>query len=398
MLSADIYKTRRQKVSRNLHAAPVFITAFEAMQQTNDASAPFIQESSFFWLTGIVEPGWQLVIEAHKSTLIAPAKTEIQRIFDGGMSADEAKYISGVEEVILGDQLDAFLKDIAKTHKTAYTIFKHPHSRYFDFVLNPAIKKLKTQLTRNFDEVEDCRIELARLKAIKSSEEIDAIKQAIAISIEGFEKMKNNLQAYRYEYEAEAELSYVFRAKGSEGHAYQPIVATGKNACTLHYIENNALLPAKGLLLVDAGARVNGYAADITRTYAIGTPSAREIAVHTEVEKAHKEIIQLIKPELSFKDYHNKSDAIMKQALTNLDLLNEEDDFRRYFPHAVSHGLGIDVHDSLGGYETFQPGMVLTVEPGIYIPEEGIGIRIEDDILVTETGYENLSVNLPTSL
>ena len=147
-----------------------------------------------------------------------------------------------------------------------------------------------------------------------------------------------------------------------------------------------------------AGARVGGYAADITRTYAIGTPSQREKDVHAEVEKAHRAIIDLIKPGASIKQYSASVDEIMKQALQNLNLFNTPDDYRRYFPHAVSHGLGIDVHDSLGGFETFLPGMVLTVEPGVYIPEEGIGVRIEDDILVTEDGNRNLSAALPTSL
>jgi len=143
---------------------------------------------------------------------------------------------------------------------------------------------------------------------------------------------------------------------------------------------------------------VGGYAADITRTYAIGTPSRREKDVHAEVEQAHQAIIDLIKPETSVKEYMAAVDDIMKQALRNLNLLKTPDDFRRYFPHAISHGLGIDVHDSLGGFKAFQPGMVLTVEPGIYIPEEGIGVRIEDDILVTKDGNKNLSAALPTSL
>lgn len=398
MISAHTYKQRRKNVSQSVQYAPVFVAAFEAMQQTNDAFAPFIQESNFFWLTGIHEPGWQLIILKDTATLVAPGKSDIQRIFDGGMSADYAKEVSGVDEVIMGDELNLFLKEISKNSKVAYTIFKHPHSSYFDFVLNPAGQKLKTRLKKSFKEVKDCRVEIARLKAIKSDEEIEAIKKAIDISIVGFEKVKNNISKLNYEYEAEAELSYAFRASGSEGHAYQPIVATGKNACTLHYIENNDTLPKDGLLLIDAGAKVSGYAADITRTFAIGEPSEREKAVHTEVEKAHQAIIQLIKPGFSFKKYHLESDKIMMRALNTLGLLKDETDFRKYFPHAVSHGLGIDVHDSLGGYEAFQPGMVLTVEPGIYIPEEAIGVRIEDDILVTETGNENLSAKLTTSL
>lgn len=398
MISAENYKQRRQKVCQQLGNTPIVIAAFEAMQQTNDAAGPFIQDSNFFWLTGIKEPGWQLIIQPNKSTLVAHSKTEIQRIFDGGMSADEAKAISGVDVVVFGNEYNNVLAEIAKEHQEVYTIFKHPHSTYFDFVLNPASQKLKKRLKQHFTLVKDCRTEIAKLRAIKTADEIKAIKQAIAVSIDGFEDVRSKLHIMQYEYQVEAELSRSFRYVGSEGHAYQPIVAVGKNACTLHYIDNNHVLPKNGLILIDAGARVDGYAADITRTYAVGNPSEREKKVHFEVEKAQKAIIDLIKPGVSLKEYSHKVDKIMKHALHNLNLLKTQADYRKYFPHSISHGLGIDVHDSLGGYETFQPGMVLTVEPGIYITEEGIGVRIEDDILVTDDGNENLSAALATSL
>jgi Xaa-Pro aminopeptidase len=349
-------------------------------------------------LTGIAEPNWQLVLLGEKSVLVRPSKSDVHLIFDGGMGADEALLISGADEVIYEDGLKILFKKMANKHSTVHTILRHPYSDDYDFVLNPALKKLHAQLQQYFSEVIDCRKELSKLKAIKSFEEIELIQHAINISIDGFNKVCETLVASRYEYEVEATLSYTFRSAGSEGHAYAPIVGAGKNACTLHYIANNDPLPINGMLLIDAGARVGGYAADITRTYAVGSPSRREKDVHAEVERAHKAIISLIKPETSVKDYTTKVDDIMKQALQNLNLLNTPDDYRRYFPHAVSHGLGIDVHDSLGGFETFQPGMVLTVEPGIYIPEEGIGVRIEDDILVTIDGNRNLSAALSTSL
>jgi Xaa-Pro aminopeptidase len=397
MISAETYKQRRNKLSRVLNNEPIVISAFNAMQQTNDSSAPFVQESNFFWLTGITEPDWQLFILDEKSWLVSPTKTDMQQIFDGGMSDGEVKRISG-STVISADEFRKLLQETAKKHETVCTILKHPHSNYFDFVLNPASQKLQKQLKAVFTEVQDCRQALAKLKAIKSPEEIELIQRAIDISIDGFNKVRQAIPKTEYEYEVEATLSYAFRSAGADGHAYEPIAGTGKNACTLHYIENNDPLPTNGMILIDAGARVKGYAADITRTYAIGVPSAREKAVHKAVEQAHKAVIQLIKPGLSFEDYHNQVDEIMKQALKNLELLKKETDYRKYFPHAISHGLGIDVHDSLGGFEVFQPGMVLTVEPGIYIPEEGIGVRIEDDILVTENGHRNLSAALSTSL
>lgn len=153
-------------------------------------------------------------------------------------------------------------------------------------------------------------------------------------------------------------------------------------------------------MLLDIGARVGGYAADITRTYAIGKPTKRQAQVHAAVAEAQAQIIALIEPLIGIEEYHRQVDVIMKRALMSLGLIaNEQDDkYRTYFPHAISHGLGIDVHDALGRPNHLREGTVLTVEPGIYIPEEGIGVRIEDDILVTAKGKRNLSAKLPVDI
>jgi Xaa-Pro aminopeptidase len=154
------------------------------------------------------------------------------------------------------------------------------------------------------------------------------------------------------------------------------------------------------MVLIDIGARVNGYAADITRTFAV-KPTKRQTQVHAAVERAHKKIISLLKPGLMLQDYIKAVDDIMKTEMIGLGLIenmNDNETYRRYFPHAIGHGLGVDVHDSLGSSRKLQEGMVLTVEPGIYIPAEGIGVRIEDDILITSTGHKNLSGSLSTDL
>jgi Xaa-Pro aminopeptidase len=153
--------------------------------------------------------------------------------------------------------------------------------------------------------------------------------------------------------------------------------------------------------LLDIGARAGGYAADITRTYAYGEPTKRQIEVHAAVRDAQQQIIQLIQPNVTVEQYQREVDTIMADALLRIGLMSNRDDtenYHKYFPHAISHGLGVDVHDSLGSPKYLLPGMVLTVEPGIYIPEEGIGVRIEDDILVTSSGNENMSRRLSTDL
>jgi len=395
-MNSTLYTQRRLALQQTLYV----FTAHDAVQSRADASFPFVQDATFLYLTGIDEPRWQLIVDAkdNHSYLVAPTIDATHQLFDGGLPVEEARRISGVDTVLSLVEAETLLENLALEHDTVSTSFEHPDAAYYDFVSNPAQARLLGELEKTFKTVADCRKELAAARAIKSPEEIAAIKKAIEISIEGFKKVHDELKTTTYEYEIEATLSDVFRRSGSGGHAYTPIVAGGKNACTLHYDKNNDRLPENGFVLIDAGTQVDGYAADITRTYAVGTSSKRQQQVHEQVVKTHTAIIELIKPGLTFKDYHASVDVIMKQALENLKLLKKPEDYRTYFPHAISHGLGIDVHDSLGGFESFQPGMVLTVEPGIYIPEEGIGVRIEDDILVTKDGYENLSAALPIAL
>ena len=370
------------------------------MQRGNDATFRFEQEANFWYLTGIEAPDWWVIIDGKlgKSYLVAPEVDAIHDIFDGSISYNNAKKISGVDDVISEKEAIVLLKDLSKKYDTVYTLGKDPSAEHYDFVVNPSQENMQKRLQKIFNNVEDCRLDLAKLRAIKQPEEIEYMEKAISLTVDAFNQVKKKLPQLKYEYEVEAEFSYIFRKNGSKGHAYDPIVASAKNACTLHYSDNNSLLKPGSLLLIDIGARISGYAADITRTYSIGTPTDCQIEVHKAVEKAHNRIVSLLRPGLLVSEYQDNVDEIMKSTLEDLGLLKKPDDYRRYFPHAISHGLGIDVHDLLGRPERFLPGMVITVEPGIYIPEEAIGVRIEDDILITEDGYRNLSKSLSTGL
>jgi Xaa-Pro aminopeptidase len=263
---------------------------------------------------------------------------------------------------------------------------------------NPAQRELSAFLKHRFNSVQSCERHIYTLRAIKQPEEIECIKKAIKVTIDAFNQMRGEASKYKYEYEAEARLSYDFRRHGTSGHAYAPIVGDEHNACTLHYVANNDKLKKRSLLLVDAGASYNHYAADITRTYAIGEPTARQKAVHAAVKKVQTTCIKAIQPGLSLGEFQSIAERATRAALEELGLYEDEDSVSRYFPHAIGHGLGLDVHDHFGTYDSLQPGMVVTVEPGIYIHEEGIGVRIEDDILVTEDGCINLSRALSTDL
>lgn len=399
-MKTAFFKGNRERLAQACPGELVVLTAYTQTQQSGDAAAKFEQEANFWWLTGIDQPDWRLILDtkAHKSWLVAPAVDDIHVIFDGGLAPDVAVDQSGVDGVLGQSEAQAKLDAYARQGVVVATVGRDPHAGHYNFALNPAPIKLHRALARLFTEVYDIRPVLAKLRAVKQPEELSAMQSAIDLTIDAFTDVRQRLESFQYEYEVEAEFSYYFRRHGAAGHAYAPIVAAGEHACTLHYDTNGGDMAAHDLLLLDIGARHEGYAADITRTYSLGVPTARQVAIHAAVQQAQQRIIELITPGVSVKQYLQAADENMKQALTSLGLLDSPTAFRRYFPHAVSHGLGVDVHDSLGAPDVFVPGMVLTVEPGIYIPEEAIGVRIEDDILVTDTGNRNLSGRLSTDL
>ena len=401
-MTSEFYARNRVLLAKSLQGAVYVLTGYTAMQLTHDQAGPFVQEANFWYLTGIEQPDWLVIVDGStgEEWLVKPQIDEMHEVFDGSLGAARATEISGIKKVVAHDEGVALLRKLAKKHSIVYTVENSPYSDRFNFSLNPAISANKKMLERTFPSVVDCQKELAKLRAIKQPEEIKAIQKAINLTIDAFGRVKQTLGSAKYEYDIEAEFTYHFKRNGGANHAYDPIIATGKNACTLHYINNKSKLLARQFVLMDVGARVDGYAADITRTYIKGEPTKRQKEVHQAVEAAHHGIISLLEPELPVEEYMRGVDTRMKKALKDLGLLKDENDtetYRNYFPHAVSHGLGVDVHDSLGGARFFEAGMVLTVEPGIYIPEEGIGIRIEDDILITQTGHRNMSAKLSTS-
>lgn len=399
-MKPDFFKHNRQKLTLALGGQLVILSAYGRLQRSNDAAHAFTQEANFWYLTGIEEPDWMVIIDGSqdKSWLVMPQISDVHMTFDGGLDAARAKEISGVDKVISKDESLKLLRILAKKHSLVCTLDTPTHAEHFNFSLNPSILHAKHMLERQFAGVQDIQKDLAKLRAIKQPEEVAMIQKAINATISGFTYVRSNLHSYKNENQIDADISWRIRKSGAKGHAYDPIIAAGKNACTLHYSHNHDKIASRQLVLMDVGASYGGYAADITRTYIKGQPTKRQIAVHGAVESAHKQIIALISPSVSIEEYQRSVDSIMQGAVESLGLGKSEGTLRKYFPHSVSHGLGIDVHDSLGAPKYFAENMVLTVEPGIYIPEEGIGVRIEDDILVTAKGNKNLSGALSTGL
>ena len=393
----SFHENNRQKLVEICNGGMFVFSGYDAMQLSGDMEAVFLQEGSFWWLSGIEEPGWKIIFgNGMKTTLFRPESSDVQITFDGSLSDDEARALSGASSVLPMSEFEHELRQHRRVHPRVNTARPGDQGH---FVHNPAPLDTVRLLDRIFANVDDCSNMVHELRAIKQPEEIERIRKAVNLTIDAFRHVKDTIDAHKSENAVEAEFTYLFRQNNAH-HAYHPIVAAGGHACTLHYGKNNATFTKKQGILIDIGARYKGYSADITRTYC-ASPTKRFLAVHQAVEKAHFRCIALLKPDVLVAEYIASVDEIMKDALEEVGLLPDRSDteaYRRYFPHSISHGLGIDTHDSLGRPRYFRPGMVLTVEPGIYIPEENIGVRIEDDILITSDGNENLSGALSTKL
>lgn len=402
-LDASFFAHNRELAMEKLEGGFLVAAGYTGMQRGNDCEFRFEQESNFWYLTGVEFPDWWLIMDAKrgKAWLVEPEIDEMHRLFQESLAVSDAKKISGISDVITQNQAMTMLRAAARSHQLVYTVGHSSYVEYFNFTLNPAIQNMNKMLERTFAKVQDFRPTLAKIRAIKQPIEIEKMQAAIDATAVAFQEVKEKFQNYKHEYEIEADFNYAFRATGGDGHAFDPIVASGANATVAHYFTNNSALKKGSLVMMDIGVRLDGYCSDITRTYAFGKPTKRQLAVHRVVQSAQEQIIALLRPGLLIEEYHKKSDIIFKQEMVELKLIQSMDDdeaYRRYFPYSLSHGLGVDVHDSLGRPKEFQPGMVLTVEPGIHIGSEGIGVRIEDDILITETGHKNLSAKLSTDV
>ncbi|MEM6807003.1 MAG: M24B family metallopeptidase [Bacteroidota bacterium] len=246
---------------------------------------------------------------------------------------------------------------------------------------------------------------LQDLRCIKSDIEVAVMQRACNITEKGFRRVLEFVKPGILEYEVEAEYIHEFVRNGSKGFGYSPIIGGGANSCALHYLENNQVLKDGEILLMDVGAEYGNYNSDMTRTIPVnGRFTARQKAVYEAVLRVKKAATSLLVPGGKIPDYHKEVGKLMEKELVDLGLLSLDDlkkeskerpAYKKYFMHGTSHHLGLDVHDVASVYKKFEPGMVFTVEPGIYIEEESIGIRLEDDIVITQEGQMNLMKNIP---
>ena len=404
--SSEFFAGNRQRLKELFTGtAPIVVSANGLLQRGNDSTYKFAQDANFWYLTGIDEPDILLVMDRDKEYLIVPERSASRQAFDGVVEAEPLSRRSGIQAVLDDKEGWELLGSRLKKVKHAATLAVPPlYVEQYGMYTNPARATLIDKIKIHNAEIEllDINQHLARLRMIKQPEELLAIQEAIDITTATIKQATTSakLNKYTHEYQIESELSRGFRNRGATGHAFEPIVAGGERACTLHNVANNGELSADELVLIDTGADVEHYAADITRTMSTGNPSRRQLAVHAAVVEAQNFALSLLRPGVVLKDYEQQIEHFIGEKMRELGLIKSitHEEVRRFYPHSTSHFLGLNVHD-VGDYDRpLEPGVVITVEPGIYIHEESIGIRIEDDILITETGNKVLSKKLPRSL
>lgn len=374
----------------------IILSANASLQQSADLAFPFRQDSNFWYLTGINEPDLIIVIDTKKATttLLLPEQNDYQIEWDGAIEVVSYQEKSGITSFESQATLKKILKEAKKAGLSMCSLQPAADRvEPYGFYANPARKQLYTLLKEyGVSEPGDIRLELARLRQIKQKPELEAIKTAIHATASTLKDIKMRLETFRTEKDLERAITAGFYASGADGHAYEPIVASGKNASIIHYNKNNQPLHSKQLVLLDVGAQVDWYAADISRSWAVGKPTKRQQEIWSAVIELQEEAFSRLKPGVLLREYQEEMETRAAKMLVRLGKSP------RQFPHGFSHFLGLDVHDAGEYAAPLETGSVLTVEPGFYFPDEGIGVRVEDNILITENGHINLSAKIPKLL
>lgn len=412
-INNDLFVQNRKRLAERMKPRSVAIVHANDIMPTNaDGTMPFVQNSNLFYLTGVDQEESIVLIapdfpdEKMREILFVRETNEEIAVWEGHkLTKEEAVQTSGIKNI----------KWTQEFEKLFYTILAECDHIYLDS--NEHIRNASEVETRNARFVKWCmdRYPLYQyerlfpivtdLRCVKSQIEIDILQHACDITEKGFRRILNFVKPGVMEYEIEAEYLHEFVRNRSKGFAYTPIIGGGGNSCVLHYIENNRKLNDGDVLLMDVGAEYSNYNADMTRTIPIGGKfTDRQRAVYDAVLRVKNAATDLLTPGNRIPEYHAAVGKLMEKELVDLGLISVDDiknenpewpAYKKYFMHGTSHHIGIDVHDVASIYKVFEPGMVYTVEPGIYIPEEGIGIRLEDDIVITEDGHLNLMKKIP---
>jgi Xaa-Pro aminopeptidase len=424
-----VYRERRdallKKMREHAGGGVALVPTAPEVARNRDSLFPFRHDSYFYYLSGFPEPEAVVALVAgpdgDRHVLFCRDKSEEREIWDGfRYGPDAAKEIFGFDEAHSIRELKTKLPDIAADRPALFTpvgLFSD-WDRHITEVLNEVRSRVRSGVTAP-DEIVDVRAALDTMRLVKDAHELSLMRRAASISAAAHRRAMASTRPGWFEYQVEAELLHEFLREGAQALAYSPIVGSGPNACVLHYRDNNRQMADGDLLLIDAGCELHGYASDITRTFPVnGRFTGPQKDIYELVLATQVACIDAVKPGADFHGYHKVAERVLAQGFIDLGLCSgtldsvlESEAYKQFYMHRAGHWLGMDVHDAglyqvKGESQKLAPGMVLTVEPGAYIrpadnvPEHywNIGVRIEDDVLVTATGIENLTAAAPKSV
>lgn len=418
-------KRRREEFMRRIPGGVAVFPAAPMFIRNNDVEHEYRQDTDFYYLTGFEEPGAVAVLapdnEETKFVLFVQPKDREREVWTGWRAGEE-----GARRDYLADAaftIDKFEAEFPKLAAQADSLYYRFGDASFDERIVRFMRGFQRERQRNGTHpkaVIDPAETLHEMRLVKTEEDLRLLRRAVDITAEGHIEAMKALRPNLYEYEIEAVLRYVFRKNGSPRHGYAPIVGAGANATVLHYVTNNSPIKDGDLLLIDAGAEYGYFTGDVTRTTPASKRFTKEQAeIYQLVLDAQLASIQKVKPGATFQDPHDETVRVLVEGLLRLGLLEgnaeeviKEETYKKFYMHRTSHWLGMDVHDVApykvaDEWRKLEPGMVLTIEPGLYIAEDledidaryrGIGVRIEDDVLVTKEGNEVLSARVPKTI
>jgi Xaa-Pro aminopeptidase len=412
-IAKELFIENRNRYRANLKKNSVaFFNSNDEMPRNGDGTFMFRQNSDLFYLSGIDQEQSVLVIAPncplpqYREILFLRKTNETIAIWEGHKyTKEEARAASGIETVLWTEDLDSVLP-ILMHHSDVVYLNPNENDRLSTVVPYRELRFAADIRSRYpVHQYERSGPIMAILRSIKSETEIKLMQEAIDITNKAFQRVMRFTKPGVMEYEIEAEIIHEFLRNRATGHAYNPIIASGKNACVLHYNDNNQECKSGEVILMDFGAEYANYAADLTRCIPVsGKFTDRQKGVYNAVLRVMRAATRLLIPGNTIEAYHVEVGNMMQEELIGLGLLTKADVmkqdasyplYKKYFMHGTSHFLGLDVHDIGNRYAPMQAGMVFTCEPGIYIPEEQIGIRIENNILITEKGPVDLMASIP---
>ncbi|MEN8825591.1 MAG: aminopeptidase P family protein [Wenyingzhuangia sp.] len=416
-IDSKLFVENRKRFINQMEANSIaFFNANDIFITGADSTMPFHQHRDLFYLSGVDQEACVLVLfpEAknpnHREILFTKETSELIAIWEGEkLSKKEATQTSGIQTIYWLTEMDTILDEIIPQAKNIY-VNQNPHKRAvleMETREDRFVKKIKaTYPNHKYFKASDI---LFQLRGIKSEVEVELLQQACNITKKGFDRVLNFVKPGVWEYEIEAEMIHEFIRNRSKGFAYTPIIASGYSACILHYIENNKKCNSGDLILMDTAAEYANYSSDLTRTIPVdGTYTDRQKSVYQSVLHVKKEATKMLKEGTAWKVYNEEIGKLMTSELVKLKLLDKADlqnqsqenpAYKKYFMHGTSHHLGLDTHDYGDFEKEMKANMVLTVEPGIYIPKENLGIRLEDDVVLQKnTEPLNLMKNIPIEI